>query len=88
MAAARGQLRVEGFHQPRDILRYMAGGGLMGVGGALAMGCSIGQGLTGLSTLSVHSFVAAVFIVIGARLAYWRAQARHAVEQATLAGAH
>lgn len=87
-AAARGQLRVEGFHQPRDILRYMAGGGLMGVGGALAMGCSIGQGLTGLSTLSLHSVLAAVFIVIGARLAYWRSQARTAVDQATLAGAH
>ncbi len=87
-AAARGQLRVEGFHQPRDILRYMAGGALMGVGGALAMGCSVGQGLTGLSTLSLHSVLAAVFIVIGARFAYWRAQARASVDQAALAAAH
>lgn len=87
-AAARGQLRVEGFNHPRDILRYMAGGGLMGVGGALAMGCSIGQGLTGLSTLSLHSIVAAVFIVIGARFAHWRAQSRTLLDQAGLAGAH
>lgn len=87
-AAARGQLRVEGFNHPRDILRYMSGGALMGVGGALAMGCSIGQGLTGLSTLSVHSILAAAFIVIGARLAHWRAQSRGPVNQAALAGIH
>jgi uncharacterized membrane protein YedE/YeeE len=86
-AAARGQLRVEGFNHPRDILRYMAGGALMGVGGALAMGCSVGQGLTGLSTLSVHSILAAVFIVIGARLAHCLTRTRAGEEQATLSGA-
>ena len=87
-AAIKGQLRIEGFHQPRDILRYMAGGGLMGVGGALAMGCSVGQGLTGLSTLSLHSVLAAVSIVIGARFAYWRAQSRVPTDETALAGAH
>jgi len=87
-AAARGQLRIEGFHQPRDILRYMSGGALMGIGGALAMGCSVGQGLTGLSTLSLHSVLAAVSILVGARLAYWRAQTRAGVDSASLAGVH
>lgn len=87
-ATARRQLRVEGFNQPHDILRYMSGGALMGVGGALAMGCSVGQGLTGLSTLSLHSILAAIFIVIGARLAHWRAQSRAQVNQSALAGAH
>ena len=49
--------------------RYMAGGTLMGAGGALALGCSIGQGLTGLSTLAFGSFLAAGGILLGARLA-------------------
>ncbi|SFZ97635.1 YeeE/YedE family protein [hydrothermal vent metagenome] len=42
----------------------MAGGALMGVGGVLAIGCTVGQGLSGLSTLAVASFVAIVSIFI------------------------
>ena len=41
----------------------------MGLGGVLAAGCSIGQGLSGLSTLAVASLPAAVGIVLGAWLA-------------------
>lgn len=70
-AFARRQLCLEGFESPAQMLRYIAGGCLMGVGGALAFGCSIGQGLTGLSTLSFSSMIAATGIVAGARLA-WR----------------
>jgi len=44
----------------------------MGIGGALAMGCSIGQGLTGFSTLSFMSLAALISIVVGARLALLR----------------
>ena len=51
------------------MLRYMTGGVMMGVGGALASGCSIGQGLTGLSTLSLGSFIATVGIFSGGWLA-------------------
>ncbi len=51
------------------MLRSMAGGALMGVGGAFALGCSIGQGLTGLSTLAIGSFLAAAGIFAGASLA-------------------
>lgn len=69
-ALLRGRRKLEGFETPRQLLRYMAGGMLMGVGGALAYGCSIGQGLTGLSTLSFSSMVAAAAIVTGARLAW------------------
>lgn len=58
--------RLEGFASPRAMLRSMAGGALMGAGGALALGCSIGQGLTGLSTLAPASFVAAGGILAGA----------------------
>jgi hypothetical protein len=50
------------------MLRYIAGGALMGVGGALALGCSIGQGLTGLSTLALSSFIAIAGILAGAAL--------------------
>ena len=64
-ALLRRRFRLEGFSSPQDMLRYMAGGALMGVGGTLAMGCSIGQGLTGLSTLSVSSIVAAAGILAG-----------------------
>lgn len=61
--------RLEGFTRPRSMLRYMGGGALMGMGGALALGCSIGQGLTGLSTLALGSFLAAGGILAGAFLA-------------------
>lgn len=60
--------RWEGF-ESTDRLAASAGGGLlMGFGGALAAGCSIGQGLTGLSTLSMASFPAVMGIVTGALL--------------------
>lgn len=65
-ALARGELVLRGFDSPRHMLRSMAGGALMGLGGALALGCSIGQGLTGLSTLAAGSAVAAGGILAGA----------------------
>jgi hypothetical protein len=64
-----GTVYLEGFTTPGRMARYMAGGALMGVGGALALGCSIGQGLTGLSTLAFGSFLAAGGILLGARVA-------------------
>lgn len=68
-AVARGTFRLQGFSGPGHMLRSMAGGALMGAGGALALGCSIGQGLTGLSTLSVASFLSVAGILTGATLA-------------------
>jgi len=44
---------------------YLAGGGLMGIGAVLAGGCTVGQGITGLATASVTSFVAVAGIVSG-----------------------
>jgi hypothetical protein len=43
----------------------MVGAALMGSGGAMALGCSIGQGLTGISTLALSSFVAVAGILLG-----------------------
>jgi uncharacterized membrane protein YedE/YeeE len=59
---------LEGFKEPGRQIRSMVGGALMGVGGALALGCSIGQGLSGLSTLAFSSFLAAGGILLGATL--------------------
>ena len=53
------------FHSPRHMLRSIGGAALMGAGGAMAYGCSIGQGLTGLSTLALASFVAVAGILLG-----------------------
>ncbi len=55
----------EGYHSPRHMLRSAGGAALMGAGGAMAYGCSVGQGLTGLSTLALASFVAVTGIVLG-----------------------
>jgi hypothetical protein len=46
--------------------RHIVGASLMGLGAVLAMGCSIGQGLSGLSTLSLASLIASLAILVGA----------------------
>jgi hypothetical protein len=61
-----------------DLVRRSAGGLLMGVGGTLAAGCNIGNALTGLSILAVHSVIATAGIVVGGALAL-RAFPRSAV---------
>ena len=58
--------RWEGFADVPDLARHLIGGVLMGVGGVTAMGCTFGQGISGLSTLSLMSFVAVASIVLGA----------------------
>lgn len=69
LAVARGDLKLEGFATPQAMARAMAGGLLMGIGGALAAGCSIGHGLSGLSTLALMSVPASAGILAGALLA-------------------
>ena len=69
VAAVRGTLRLQGFSTPHEMGRYVLGGVLMGVGGALGLGCSIGQGLTGMSTLAFSSMIAITCILLGAGLA-------------------
>jgi uncharacterized membrane protein YedE/YeeE len=65
-ALVRGEFRWEGFAGTADTARHVVGAVLMGVGGVTAMGCSTGQGLTGLSTLSLGSVLATAGIVAGA----------------------
>ncbi|MCE8034012.1 MAG: YeeE/YedE family protein [Halomonas sp.] len=67
-ALLRRDWTLRSFDSPTHMLRSMAGGALMGLGGVMALGCSIGQGLSGISTLSLTSFVAVAGIVLGAQL--------------------
>ena len=67
-ARLQGTFRWEGFTQTADLAWHLCGGALMGLGGVMAMGCTIGQGLSGLSTLSLGSFIAVLGIVLGAVL--------------------
>jgi len=64
-ALATGRFHWEGYSSPRHMLRSIGGAALMGAGGAMAYGCSIGQGLTGVSTLALASFVAVGGILLG-----------------------
>lgn len=57
----------QSFSSPGETGRYLLGGSLMGFGGVLAGGCSIGLGLSGLSTLSLSALVALMFLIAGAR---------------------
>ena len=58
-------LRLEWFASFGDFTTHFVGAILMGFGGVLALGCTIGQGITGVSTLAVGSFLAVVSIVFG-----------------------
>jgi uncharacterized membrane protein YedE/YeeE len=69
-AIAAGRFRLESFTDPGDTARHLVGGALMGVGGVAAMGCTIGQGLTGLSTLAMGSFLAFAGIAGGAVMGF------------------
>ena len=68
VARAKGQLRREGFDGDREMARHLIGSALMGVGGVLALGCTIGQGMSGLSTLALTAPLAFFAIFVGAAL--------------------
>ena len=67
--------RWEGFSSTQDTALHLVGAACMGVGGVTALGCTIGQGLSGLSTLSLTSVIAVAGIglgaVIGLRFQIW-----------------
>jgi uncharacterized protein len=76
MARAKGTFRWQGFAGTEDTANHLVGAVLMGVGGVTAMGCTVGQGLSGISTLALGSFIAVAGIVAGAvaalRYQVWR----------------
>ena len=60
--------RIEWFASGKDFLNHFIGAILMGFGGVLALGCTIGQGITGVSTLAVGSFLALISIIFGSAI--------------------
>jgi uncharacterized membrane protein YedE/YeeE len=78
VALASGSFRWEGFAGTEDTANHIVGAALMGVGGVTAMGCTIGQGLSGVSTLALGSFLALGGIlaggVLGVRWQTWRVE--------------
>jgi len=76
-AIATRTFRWEGFVSAEDTANHIVGGMLMGFGGITALGCTIGQGISGFSTLAVGSILTFVAIIAGSALTmkyqYWRA---------------
>ena len=62
------KFRVESFSDREDMVRHLIGGVLMGFGGVLALGCTIGQGITGMTTLALGSLLALISIIFGSAL--------------------
>ncbi len=77
-ALATRRFRWEGFASLGDLRTQLIGAMLMGFGGVTALGCTVGQGLSGLSTLALGSFIAVAAIITGsvATLKYitWQAE--------------
>ncbi len=64
-SVSKGKFAIATFANKQDTVRNMFGGALMGIGGVVALGCTIGQGVTGMSTLALGSLIAFISIVLG-----------------------
>lgn len=71
VSAWRRELRWEAFDDPREMRRHILGAMLMGTGGVLAQGCTIGQGLSAASVLALSAPLFAVMVIVGARIGLW-----------------
>ena len=75
-ALATRRFRIEWFSSIKDFGNHAIGGALMGVGGVLSMGCTVGQAITGISTFAIGSILTFFAIVIGSagtmKFQYWR----------------
>jgi uncharacterized membrane protein YedE/YeeE len=69
VALATRTFRWEGFASVEDVGNHVVGAILMGFGGVTALGCTIGQGLTGISTLAVGSIISLGAIIVGSVMA-------------------
>jgi uncharacterized membrane protein YedE/YeeE len=76
-ALATRTFRWEGFRNAEDTANHIVGGVLMGFGGITALGCTIGQAISGVSTLALGSIITFLAIVAGSaatmKYQYWRA---------------
>lgn len=66
VARVKSEWHREGFDGDREMIRHFAGSAMMGTGGVMALGCTIGQGISGISTLSLSAPLALLAIFIGA----------------------
>lgn len=64
----RKDVRWEACDDARELSRHLAGGFLMGTGGVFAMGCTIGQGVSAVSTLAISAPLVIASIALGARM--------------------
>jgi len=64
-AACMGRFHVSTFSDSGDTLRNFLGAALMGIGGVMALGCTVGQAITGVSTLALGSLLTFAAIVAG-----------------------
>jgi uncharacterized membrane protein YedE/YeeE len=64
-ALQKGQWRLQGFSNTADTINHLIGGALMGIGGITALGCTFGQGLSGMSTLALSSFITVAGMIFG-----------------------
>ena len=75
-ALASRRFRWESFRDASDTANHMLGGLLMGFGGVTALGCTVGQGISGFSTLALGSIITFVAIIAGSaatmKFQYWR----------------
>ena len=67
-AVSAGEFRWGSLEGPRQTGRYLAGAALMGTGGVLAGGCTVGAGLSGVSTMSIAAILALTAMVVSARI--------------------
>jgi len=67
-AVASGTFRIETFSNRAEMTSHITGAILMGFGGVLSLGCTIGQGVTGMSTLGLSSAIALASIILGSAL--------------------
>ncbi len=65
-ARQMGRFKLTSFSDLGDTRRNLVGAALMGVGGVMALGCTIGQGVSGISTMALGAFVTFAAIVYGA----------------------
>ncbi len=66
VAVAKREIRLEAFDDAREMRRHLLGAFLMGFGGVTALGCTVGQGISGMATLSISAPLALSSILIGA----------------------
>jgi uncharacterized membrane protein YedE/YeeE len=78
MALLSKSFRWESFRDTEDTANHLVGASLMGFGGVTALGCTVGQGLSGISTLSLAAFLALPGFIFGAYIALQYLQMRNA----------